>query len=103
MFTKLKNTVALIAIMGALAGCAAQSSTSAMKMNHSMCKKMMEQGKCDCCQSMGDMRTSGMMSGGKPMQCMPQEEKKAVAPIVQEAPKSPDAEEHKAHHPEKTP
>lgn len=97
MLTKLKNATALMVIVGALAGCATQPQSSGMKMDSSMCKKMMEQGKCGCCQNMGDMRTSGMMSGGQPMQCMPQGEKKPEP--VAEKPEAPDAAEHKAHHP----
>lgn len=92
MFNNLKKMTAILVLMGSLAGCATQSSMGGMKMDPAMCKKMMAEGKCGCCQNMGDMRTSGMMSGGQPMQCMPQAEKKAETPAV-----SP--EEHKKHHP----
>lgn len=98
MFTKLKNATALMVIVGALAGCATQPPSAGMNMDSGMCKKMMEQGKCGCCQHMSDMRTSGMMSGGQPMQCMPQGEKKSE-PFAEKQ-KTPDAAEHKAHHPE---
>lgn len=94
MFNNLKNITAILVLMGSLAGCAAQPSMGGMKMDPAMCKKMMAQGKCGCCQNMSDMRTAGMMSGEQPMQCMPQNEKKTETP-----PPAVSPEEHKKHHP----
>lgn len=100
MFTKIKTTAGLLIVMTLFVGCAAQQNSSSMNMGSSMCKKMMEQGKCGCCQDMGDMSKSGMMSGGQPMQCMSQSEKNPEMSVANET-KTPDAAEHKAHHPER--
>jgi hypothetical protein len=88
MFNNLKNITAILILIGSLAGCAAQPPTGGMKMDPAMCKKMMAEGKCGCCQSMGDM------SGGQTMQCMPQNENKTETP-----PPAVNPEEHKKHHP----
>jgi len=110
MLTKTKNVLIGLLLASALSGCAAQTSSggmSAMKMDFSMCKKMMGEKKCCCCQQMqcmDSMRTSGMMTGGMPtmMDCkgMAGEQKTPVQKPLAEKPKASDAD-HKEHHPEK--
>ncbi len=109
MFLKTKNALIGLLLVFVLTGCAAQTSPnemSSMKMDPAMCKQMMGEKKCCCCQKMqcmDSMRTSGMMTGGMPMQnCKPEttNDKKAPA-ATSKAPAAVTPEDHKEHHPEK--
>lgn len=106
MLTQIKNVLIISALASSLAACSATTGgMSNMKMNHEMCKEMMQKKDCACCKMMQgqeDMRTSGMMTGGKQMMCKPKQPEQTPASVTE--PKSEqkaEEAEHEAHHPGK--
>jgi hypothetical protein len=85
MLKLIKNAFIGVMLATSLAACTAPTpmsgSMSGMKMNHTMCQKMMKDQACGCCkmmqsgmmQNQDNTRTAGMMSDGgmKMMQCKP--------------------------------